>query len=101
MPDYSGASEAATAHVGLCALLSRRHQTYGLTMTNKPTVPEAEILDNKQCWELLRSVSVGRLAVWAHDHPDIFPINYKADHGTLVFRTARGVSSTPPSAPRL
>lgn len=90
MPDYSGASEAATAHVGLCALLSRRHQTYGLTMTNKPTVPEAEILDNKQCWELLRSVSVGRLAVWAHDHPDIFPINYKADHGTLVFRTGEG-----------
>ena len=59
-------------------------------MTNKLTVPEAEVLDNKQCWELLRSVSVGRLAVWAQDHPDIFPINYKADHGTLVFRTGEG-----------
>ncbi len=33
---------------------------------------------------------VGRLAVWVDDHPDIFPINYKVDHGTLVFRTADG-----------
>ncbi|MFJ5956413.1 pyridoxamine 5'-phosphate oxidase family protein [Paenarthrobacter sp. NPDC092416] len=59
-------------------------------MTNKPKVPEAEILDNKQCWELLRSVSVGRLAAWAGDHPEIFPINYKVDHGTVVFRTGEG-----------
>jgi len=33
---------------------------------------------------------VGRLAVWAANHPDIFPINYKVDHGTLVFRTGEG-----------
>ena len=59
-------------------------------MTNKPAIPEPENLDIKQCWELLRSVSVGRLAVWADDHPDIFPINYKVDHGTLVFRTGEG-----------
>ncbi len=30
------------------------------------------------------------MAVWVDDHPDIFPINYKVDHGTLVFRTAEG-----------
>ncbi|AMB40420.1 pyridoxamine 5'-phosphate oxidase family protein [Arthrobacter sp. TES] len=57
---------------------------------DKRAVPEIENLDVKQCWELLRSVSVGRLAVWAGDHPDIFPINYKVDHGTLVFRTGEG-----------
>ena len=51
---------------------------------------EVENLDNHECWRLLRGVSVGRLAVWVDDHPDIFPINYKVDHGTLVFRTADG-----------
>ena len=58
-------------------------------MTNN-AVPETENLDIRTCWELLRSVSVGRLAVWNRDHPDIFPINYKVDHGTLVFRTGEG-----------
>ncbi|MFC9557637.1 pyridoxamine 5'-phosphate oxidase family protein [Rhodococcus sp. NPDC056960] len=24
------------------------------------------------------------------DHPDIFPLNYAVDHGTLVFRSGRG-----------
>ncbi len=59
-------------------------------MTNKPSTPEPEVLQPQQCWELMRGVSVGRLAVWVLDHPDIFPINYKVDHGTLVFRTAEG-----------
>ena len=51
---------------------------------------DVENLDHHECWRLLRGVSVGRLAVWVDDHPDIFPINYKVDHGTLVFRTADG-----------
>ncbi|MGO4190353.1 pyridoxamine 5'-phosphate oxidase family protein [Arthrobacter sp. YAF17] len=51
---------------------------------------EVEILDHHECWRLLRGVSLGRFAVWVDDHPDIFPINYKVDHGTLVFRTAEG-----------
>jgi hypothetical protein len=54
------------------------------------TPNEVENLDNHECWHLLRTVSVGRLAVWVDDHPDIFPINYKVDHGTLVFRTGDG-----------
>lgn len=33
---------------------------------------------------------MGRLAVWVQDHPDIFPVNYTVDHGTLVFRTGTG-----------
>lgn len=31
-----------------------------------------ENLSEKQCWELLRSTDVGRLAVIVGDHPDIF-----------------------------
>lgn len=74
---------------GLSTLSCHRAQPYGLAMTNN-AVPETESLDIKACWEQLRSVSVGRLAVWDGDHPDIFPINYKVDHGTLVFRTGEG-----------
>ncbi|MDN6178502.1 MAG: pyridoxamine 5'-phosphate oxidase family protein, partial [Micrococcaceae bacterium] len=47
-------------------------------------------LEVNECWTLLRSVSVGRLAVWVEDHPDIFPVNYAVDHGTVVFRTGAG-----------
>jgi|SRR5215218_9711978 len=52
--------------------------------------PKFEDLESHECWRLLRAVSVGRLAVWVEDHPDIFPINYTVDHGTLVFRTGEG-----------
>ena len=58
-------------------------------MTNQldPTLLE---LDEHQCWELLRSQEVGRLAVAIANHPDIFPINYVVDHASVVFRTAEG-----------
>ena len=48
------------------------------------------VLEPSACWMLLRSTEVGRLAVSVGDHPDIFPINYLVDHGTVVFRTAEG-----------
>jgi nitroimidazol reductase NimA-like FMN-containing flavoprotein (pyridoxamine 5'-phosphate oxidase superfamily) len=49
-----------------------------------------EILEASTCWELLRSTEVGRLAVSFGDQPDIFPVNFVVDHGTIVFRTAEG-----------
>jgi nitroimidazol reductase NimA-like FMN-containing flavoprotein (pyridoxamine 5'-phosphate oxidase superfamily) len=49
-----------------------------------------EELDAQQCWQLLRANEVGRLAVSITDHPDIFPVNYVVDRGTVVFRTAEG-----------
>jgi nitroimidazol reductase NimA-like FMN-containing flavoprotein (pyridoxamine 5'-phosphate oxidase superfamily) len=49
-----------------------------------------EELDSSECWRLLRTNEVGRLAVSITDHPDIFPINYVTDRGTVVFRTAEG-----------
>ena len=48
------------------------------------------VLATPDCWNLLRSVEVGRLAVSVRDHPDIFPINFLVDHGTILFRTAEG-----------
>jgi hypothetical protein len=43
-----------------------------------------------ECWGLLRTHEVGRLAVSIADHPDIFPINYVVDGESIVFRTAAG-----------
>ena len=60
------------------------------TPTPESEVPESKILSTDECWSLLRGVSVGRLAVWTGGHPDIFPVNYAVDHGTLVFRTGTG-----------
>jgi nitroimidazol reductase NimA-like FMN-containing flavoprotein (pyridoxamine 5'-phosphate oxidase superfamily) len=58
-------------------------------MTNQldPTIVE---LDEHQCWDLLRSQEVGRLAVAIANHPDIFPVNFVVDHASVVFRTAEG-----------
>ena len=39
---------------------------------------------------MLRVAVVGRLAVVADDHPEIFPINYAVDNDSLVFRTSDG-----------
>lgn len=56
-----------------------------------PTTPEhTELLDQHVCWDLLRRGTVGRLAVVVDGEPDIFPINYVVDHGTIVFRTDTG-----------
>jgi hypothetical protein len=52
--------------------------------------PSVAVLPEHTCWMHLRSVEVGRLAVCVDDSPDIFPINFLVDHGTVVFRTAEG-----------
>ena len=49
-----------------------------------------EHLDDDQCWALLETTSVGRLAVDLAGRPDIFPINFICDDRTIVFRTAAG-----------
>ena len=55
-----------------------------------PVAPGVSLLDPDECWELLRSAEVGRLAVAIMNQPDIFPVNYVVDHGSVVFRTAEG-----------
>jgi nitroimidazol reductase NimA-like FMN-containing flavoprotein (pyridoxamine 5'-phosphate oxidase superfamily) len=51
------------------------------------TSPEVQNLEHHECWAMLRTVSVGRLAVLADGRPDIFPVNYTIDGRTLAFRT--------------
>jgi len=55
---------------------------------------ETTVVDESECWTRLRSSEVGRLAVVTPDGPDIFPVNYVVDHGTVVFRTAPGSKLT-------
>jgi nitroimidazol reductase NimA-like FMN-containing flavoprotein (pyridoxamine 5'-phosphate oxidase superfamily) len=59
-------------------------------MTADASIPETAVLQANDCWKLLLGDSVGRLAVWVNDHPEIFPVNYKVDHESLVFRTGPG-----------
>jgi hypothetical protein len=54
------------------------------------TDARVEILATDECWALLRTSDVGRLAVAIMNQPDIFPVNYVVDHGAVVFRTAEG-----------
>lgn len=56
---------------------------------------DVQQLTESECLALLRTGSVGRVAVVAGDGDvDIFPINYVVDHGTIVFRTAPGTKLT-------
>src|SRR5215213_1397747 len=44
-----------------------------------------------ECWRLLQTSSVGRLAIHALDgRPDVFPINFVAHDGSIFFRSAPG-----------
>ena len=65
-----------------------------VNQTDFETTREATRLADNDCWALLRSVEVGRLAVVVDGQPEIFPINYLVDHGSIVFRTADGTKLT-------
>ena len=49
-----------------------------------------ERLTDDECWTLLDTTSVGRLAVDIAGKPDIFPINFVVDAKALVFRSGAG-----------
>lgn len=43
-----------------------------------------------ECWTLLGTTDVGRLAVTVRGQPEIFPVSFAVDDGTVVFRTGEG-----------
>jgi nitroimidazol reductase NimA-like FMN-containing flavoprotein (pyridoxamine 5'-phosphate oxidase superfamily) len=49
-----------------------------------------DILTDEESWELLRTTTVGRLAVDVGGRPDIYPVNYLVDEGAIVFKTGAG-----------
>ena len=70
------------------ALLGHRVGHPG-TVSNDETFA-AEALTVSASWAHLRRAAVGRLAVVVDGRPDIFPVNFLVDHGSVVFRTAAG-----------
>jgi len=48
-------------------------------------------LTETQCWELLGSKTIGRLAVSITNHPDIFPVNYRLAGRDVMVRSAPGI----------
>lgn len=43
-----------------------------------------------QCWALLDSEVVGRVALIVDGHPEVFPVNFVLHRRSIVFRTAGG-----------
>lgn len=42
------------------------------------------------CWKYLQTVSIGRIALINRDVPEIFPVNFVPNYGTVLFRTGPG-----------
>lgn len=45
-------------------------------------------LSREECYELLASRSVGRVAFVVHDSPVVLPVNHSVDGDDIVFRTS-------------
>jgi len=58
-----------------------------MTLTDDEPVVE---LTTEECWELLELEEFGRLAYRLVDEVHLVPVNYVADAGNLLFRTASG-----------
>ncbi|HTQ15817.1 pyridoxamine 5'-phosphate oxidase family protein [Mycobacterium sp.] len=48
------------------------------------------ILPEHECWDLLKSMALGRLVTAADGRPQIFPVNFVVQNRTVLFRTAEG-----------
>lgn len=56
---------------------------------NNMTPPEGQ-LSIDQCWVMLDTETVGRIALIVDGHPEIFPVNFVLQRRSIVFRTAGG-----------
>ena len=63
-------------------------------MRTDPASTGTSVLAPHECWALLRDAQVGRLAVVVDGRPDVFPVNFAVDHGTVVIRTGPGTKLT-------
>ena len=48
------------------------------------------VLDDKEAWNRLSSVALGRLVTSFGGQLEIFPVNFVTQNGTVLFRTAEG-----------
>jgi nitroimidazol reductase NimA-like FMN-containing flavoprotein (pyridoxamine 5'-phosphate oxidase superfamily) len=52
-----------------------------------------EMLEEKECLDLLAAQSIGRVAISVGALPAIFPVNYRVVGGDVMFRTGDGLKS--------
>jgi len=55
-------------------------------MANDPI----SVVDDREAWNLLGSVALGRLVTSFGGQLEIFPVNFVVQKGTVLFRTAEG-----------
>lgn len=60
-----------------------------MNSTEASRAPITELTD-QDCWDLLASVSLGRLVTTVAGWTEIFPVNFVVQDQTLLFRTAEG-----------
>jgi nitroimidazol reductase NimA-like FMN-containing flavoprotein (pyridoxamine 5'-phosphate oxidase superfamily) len=49
-----------------------------------------DVIDERECWRLLASQAVGRVAVIVGHYPQVFPVNHIVDGHSILFRTGVG-----------
>ncbi|WP_026554397.1 pyridoxamine 5'-phosphate oxidase family protein [Arthrobacter sp. 35W] len=49
-----------------------------------------EVLDEEECWNVLLGASLGRLALSVNNLPEIYPVNFLAHDGRILFATNPG-----------
>src|ERR1700686_4973194 len=49
-----------------------------------------EIVSEQDCWGLLATESIGRIALFVHGQVEIFPVNYGLDGDAIIFRSNAG-----------
>jgi nitroimidazol reductase NimA-like FMN-containing flavoprotein (pyridoxamine 5'-phosphate oxidase superfamily) len=59
-------------------------------MENTASVQDTKELSVHDCWKYLQSASVCRLALVVDGHPEIFPVNFVSNYGTVLFRIGEG-----------
>ena len=48
------------------------------------------VMDEQECWELLRSTPIGRIAMSVGGEVEVFPVNYEMKNDAIFVRTAEG-----------
>lgn len=57
-------------------------------MTKSPL--PVSVLSERECWDLMSKVTLGRLVTSVDGHPEIFPVNFAVQRRGILFRTAEG-----------
>ncbi|WP_406195294.1 pyridoxamine 5'-phosphate oxidase family protein [Kitasatospora sp. NBC_01560] len=60
-----------------------------------PAHPMLRHLTAAECWEMLGTHGVGRIALPVQPGPAVFPVNYTVDAGSILFRTAARSPAAP------